>query len=314
MKKVICVVGPTGVGKTAMSIALAKALNTEIISGDSIQVYRDLDIGSAKVREDEMDGIVHHLIDILDAKEGYSVKEFQDMARHIAHDLHQRGKIPIIAGGTGLYVKSFLYDYHFDASSDRSEVDLSMYEDKSTDELYARLQVLDRDATMTIHPNNRKRIIRALSIFDASGKTKSDWIAQQSHQPLYDAFMVGLTCDRQLLHERINQRVELMFEAGLLEEIKGLVGRGVSFDDQCMQGIGYQEFRGYFADEKSISDVLRDIKTHTRQFAKRQYTWFRNQMNVTWYDIMKEDVQANILRDCMQWLGQEEELWEMKEK
>ncbi len=301
MEKVICIVGPTGVGKTALGLTLAKALNSEIISGDSIQVYRGMDIGSAKIARQEMQGIRHHLIDILDPKESYSVKQFQDQARAICSKLHHENKIPVVVGGTGLYIKALLYDYQFDKSSDGQMADLSVYEDYSNEALYERLKQIDPDALTTIHVQNRKRIIRALSIYDTSKVTKSAWIAKQKQELLYDVMLIGLTCERNVLHERIGFRVEQMFEQGLEEEIKTLLEQQVNFTDQSMQGIGYKEFAPWHAKEQTITEVKEKIKTHTRQFAKRQYTWFRNQMPVNWYDIQNESCIRQILEEVMLW-------------
>lgn len=299
MKKVIAVIGPTGVGKTALGVNLAKWLDTEIISGDSIQVYRGLDIGSAKVTPDEMQGIPHHLIDILPLESNYSVYDFQKQGREVMEKLHAKDKIPVIVGGTGLYIKSLLYDYTFETSSDENEVDYSSY---TNEELYARLVEIDAESAYFIHPNNRKRVLRAIKIFDTHGKKKSDIEKEQKHEMLYDAFIIGLTCDREIVYDRINRRVDIMVNNGLLDEINTLNKIPNVFDYQGMQGIGYKEFRKYCANEASLEETLEEIKKHSRQFAKRQYTWFNNQMDVHWYDITEENYFENLKNDLVDWM------------
>ena len=302
MKKVIAVIGPTGVGKTALGVNLAKWLETEIISGDSIQVYRGLDIGSAKVTEEEMQGIPHHLIDILPLESNYSVYDFQKQGREVMAKLHDESKIPIVVGGTGLYIKSLLYDYTFETSNDENEVDYSGY---TNEELYARLLEVDEESAKLIHPNNRKRIIRAIKIFDTHGKRKSDIEKEQKHEMLYDAFIIGLTCDREIVYDRINRRVDIMVNNGLLDEIAKLSKLPNVFDYQGMQGIGYKEFRNYCSNEATLEETLEEIKKHSRQFAKRQYTWFNNQMDVHWYDIMQDNYLAQIKSDLEVWMKEE---------
>ncbi|MDD6468231.1 MAG: tRNA (adenosine(37)-N6)-dimethylallyltransferase MiaA [Erysipelotrichaceae bacterium] len=299
MDKVIAIVGPTGVGKTKLSIELAKHLNTEIISGDSIQVYRLLNIGSAKVTKQEMEGIPHHLIDIKDLDDEYNVMEFQQMSRTIMKQLHKRGKIPVIAGGTGLYVKSTLYDYEFHEQEDDSEF-MKQHEAYTNEELYEKLKEVDFDSTKTIHVNNRKRILRALFMAKC-GQKKSEVINKQMHQPIYDVMIIGCTMDRQKLYERINQRVYLMMEQGLFEEVNELSKIPNIWDKQGMQGIGYREWTDYFLGNTTKEEVVQEIQKHSRQFAKRQYTWFRNQMDVQWYDMSKEGVIEQILKDVDAW-------------
>lgn len=299
MKKVIAVIGPTGVGKTALGVNLAKWLETEIISGDSIQVYRGLDIGSAKVTEEEMQGVPHHLIDILPLDSNYSVYDFQKQGREVMEKLHADGRIPIIVGGTGLYIKSLLYDYTFETSNDENEVDYSGF---TNEELYARLVEIDAESAHFIHPNNRKRILRAIKIFDTHGKKKSDIEKEQKHEMLYDAYIIGLTCDREIVYDRINRRVDIMVNNGLLDEINSLNQIPNVFDYQGMQGIGYKEFRNYCANEATLEETLEEIKKHSRQFAKRQYTWFNNQMDVHWYDITEQNYLETLKNDLVSWM------------
>lgn len=284
MKKVLVIVGPTAVGKSDLSLALAKVFDGEIISGDSIQVYKGLDIGSGKVNEGQRKEVKHYMLDILSPKETYSVYDFQKMARQHIEDITSRSKLPIVVGGTGLYIKALLYDYTF---APVDELDYSKYESMSNEALYQKLQDVDYASAMVLHPNNRRRIVRALALADVNQK-KSKTIEGQKKEVLYDALIIGCTTDRKVLYERINQRVAMMFQEGLLEEIQSLLKQGVSFDDQSMQGIGYRQFKGYIKQEKTLEEVQMEIASASRKFAKRQYTWFNNQMHVQWFDPKEE--------------------------
>ena len=299
MDKVIAVVGPTGVGKTSLSILIAKHLDTEIISGDSIQVYKGLDIGSAKVTPEEMDGVKHHLIDIKELTDEYNVMEFQNVSREIMASLHQEKKIPVIAGGTGLYIKSTLYDYVFKEQEDDTEF-MKEHQQYTSEQLYAMLKELDPKSCETIHMNNRKRVLRAL-FMAKSGNVKSEIIDAQQHKPIYDAFIIGCTMDRAKLYERINLRVELMMNQGLFEEIQSLSKVEGIWNMQGMQGIGYREWQQYFLGNQTKEEVIENIQKHSRQFAKRQYTWFNNQMNVHWYDMSLPNISEQILKDIDTW-------------
>ncbi len=296
MKKVLVIAGPTAVGKTSFSIQMAKKLNAEIISGDSIQVYKGFDIGSGKVTEEEKEGIVHHLIDIRDPKEPYSAADFQKMARGIIE--HTEG-ISIICGGTGLYLKSCLYDYTFNEESGSFA---SEHLGKlSNEELYRKLLETDPKQAEKIHPNNRRRVLRCLTIAERSGMKQSEIEASQKHEMLYDAFIAGCTMERSKLYERINRRVEMMFEAGLEQEIASLLEAGITFDDPAMKGIGYKEWSGYFRGNMSALEVKEEIQKHSRQFAKRQYTWLNHQMPVHWFDISDEKECERIVGEIMDW-------------
>lgn len=278
MKKVLVVAGPTASGKSSFAIECAKKFNGEIISGDSIQIYRGLNIGSAKIKEDEKQGIVHHLIDIKNADEAYSVKEFQQLGREIIDDLSEKRKLPIVAGGTGLYIKALLYDYTFFDE----EVKDDPYDELSNQEIYDILSKEDPESLKKIHVNNRKRLVRALNVLRKHGQGISEISSKQEHKPLYDTLIIGLNKDRDILYRDINLRVDQMFEEGLFDEVKSLVDKGINFDMQSMQGIGYREFRAYFDGTLSLDEVREMIKKDTRNFAKRQLTWFNNQMDVTW--------------------------------
>lgn len=282
MKKVLVIAGPTAVGKSDLAVRLAEKFHAEIISGDSIQVYRGLDIGSGKVTEEEKHGIPHHLIDILDPKGSYNVADFQTMARKIIDD---SDCMQIICGGTGLYLKSCLYDYSFEKEeNDLPSVDPDL--ERFTDEqLYEMLRKTDPVQADKIHVNNRRRLLRSLTIQKRSGKTQSELESQQEHRMIYDARIIGCTMDREKLYDRINRRVEGMFAKGLKQEVEGLLEKGVTFADQCMKGIGYREWQPYFEGVCSEEKVKAEIQKHSRQFAKRQYTWLNHQMPVEWTDM-----------------------------
>lgn len=285
---VLCIVGPTAVGKTKMSIELAKQLNGEIISGDSMQIYRGMDIGTAKATMDERQGIPHHLIDEKNPDEPYSVAAFQQTVRAKMEEIKSRGKLPIIVGGTGLYIKSVLYDYEFAGESESKEVDEAKYGHLSNEELHAKLAAVDEAGAKDIHPNNRKRVIRALEIYETSGVKKSEMIEKQEHKMIYDACLIGLTDDRNVLYDRINKRVDTMYETGLVEEVKTLFDEGIPAESQSIRAIGYKELYDYFKGLISLEESKELIKRNSRRYAKRQYTWFNNQMDVTWF---KVDVQ-----------------------
>ncbi|MBQ7993272.1 MAG: tRNA (adenosine(37)-N6)-dimethylallyltransferase MiaA [Solobacterium sp.] len=296
MKKVLVIAGPTAVGKTSFSIKAAKALDAEIISGDSIQVYRGFDIGSGKVTEEEKEGIVHHLIDIMDPKEPYSAADFQKMARKI---IDENEKMTIICGGTGLYLKSCLYDYTFNEES--GSFASGHFEKMTNEELYAKLLETDPVQAQKIHPNNRRRLMRSLTIAERTGRSQSEIEAEQTHEMIYDAFIAGCTMDREALYERINLRVEMMFEAGLEKEVASLLEQGCSFDDPAMKGIGYKEWKDYFLGNSTAEEVKAEIQKHSRQFAKRQYTWLNHQMPVHWFDVREKSEHERIMKEIMDW-------------
>ncbi|MBQ9424633.1 MAG: tRNA (adenosine(37)-N6)-dimethylallyltransferase MiaA [Erysipelotrichaceae bacterium] len=293
MQKVLVIAGPTAVGKTQFGIRCASLFNGEIISGDSIQIYKGLDIGSAKPDENELSQAKHYLIDIKEADGSYSVKEFQELSRKYIDQISSEGKLPIIVGGTGLYIKACLYDYQFFEEDGEDD----QYEDLSNEELYELLKEKDPEALEKIHVNNRRRLIRALNIYEKHHKGISEIKAQQEHRPIYDCLIIGLTAPRKVLFERINERVDRMMEKGLVKEIKTLLDQGITFDDQSMQGIGYKEFRAYFEKEKSLEECVEDIKIHSRHFAKRQYTFFNHQLDVKWFEDKQE-----ALEEVEQWL------------
>ncbi|RGT58846.1 tRNA (adenosine(37)-N6)-dimethylallyltransferase MiaA [Coprobacillus sp. AF18-15LB] len=294
MEKVIVVIGPTSVGKTKMGVALAKKLNGEVISGDSMQVYRQMDIGTAKVTIEEMEGVTHHCIDILDPKDQYSVHDFQQTVRKQITEITNRGHVPIIVGGTGLYIKAALYDYTFSEMENNHDEINKKYRDYTNEQLYDHLKQIDEESAEILHFNNRRRVLRAIEIYEQTGQKKSEMINEQEHICLYDAYFVGLTLPRELLYERINLRVDLMMKNGLQGEMESLIKQGLTRENQSMKAIGYKEWFDYFEGKCDLNEVSENIKKHSRQYAKRQYTWFKNQFDVHWYDICLENFSKTI--------------------
>lgn len=306
MQKVIVIVGPTAVGKTKCGVELAKKYHGEVISGDSMQIYQGMDIGTAKVTREEMDGVVHHLIDIRTPFEEYSVSDFQQDVRRLIDDIHARGKMPIIVGGTGLYIKAALYDYTFEKSITNPQAMAQKYQDYTNAQLYAHLQEIDPGATRNIHPNNRRRVLRAIEIYETTGHRKSEIEEKQNHQMIYDAYLIGLTLPRDVLVERINRRVDLMMDMGLEQEVNKLIAQGAHDHLQSMRGIGYKEWFPYFKGACERKTVIEQIKIHSRQYAKRQYTWFNHQMDVHWYDVLLDhfDQTLNMIEgDVDSWIA-----------
>ncbi|MFD2657122.1 tRNA (adenosine(37)-N6)-dimethylallyltransferase MiaA [Gracilibacillus thailandensis] len=301
-EKLVVIVGPTAVGKTALSIEVAKKFNGEVISGDSMQIYKGLDIGTAKVTEAEKAGIPHYMIDILDPVDSFSVADFQKQVQENIDRIQEKDKLPVIAGGTGLYIQSVLYDYQF-AASERSneyheQIEMEMERD-GIDSVYQRLMQIDPLQAEKIHPNNRRRLIRALEVYDRTGMTMTEYQQKQQEESRYDFRIIGLEMDRPLLYERINQRVDQMVEEGLIEEVRRLYQAGLE-NTQAMRGIGYKEILPYLKGEQSLEEAINNLKRNSRRFAKRQYTWFKNKMPVDWYSITvetKNQVFQNILAD-----------------
>jgi len=282
MKKIMAIVGPTAVGKTKLSIELAKEFNGEIISGDAMQIYRGMDVGTAKITLEEMEGIAHHLLDEKNPDQTYSVAEFQKTVRTKIDEISARGKLPIIVGGTGLYIKAVLYDYEFSEETAPSE---ELYEDLTNEEVHTLLELIDPVSAKALHPNNRRRVVRALNIFYEAGVTKTQTLEKQEKKLLYDVTLIGLTDDRTRLYQRINERVDEMMVKGLIGEVSALYEGGIVREAQSIQAIGYKEIYDYLDGEADLETTAELIKRNSRRLAKRQYTWFRNQMDVTWFDV-----------------------------
>ena len=274
MNKTIVIVGPTCTGKTKLSIELAKKYNGEIINADSTQIYKDNDIATAKVSLEEMEGIEHHLLSIKDLKEDYTVFDYQRDARNCINKIIDKGKIPILVGGTGLYIKSVLYDYKFDLENNKKET----YEQYNNEELYKKL--LSIDPKTEIHPNNRKRVERALDYYFANNKPISS--KEKTNKILYDAIIIGLTIDRNILYEKINERVDKMLESGLLDEAHRIYESGIR-TKAVLTPIGYKELFPYFEGKENLDNAILLMKQNSRHYAKRQYTWFLHQMDVKWF-------------------------------
>jgi tRNA dimethylallyltransferase len=307
--KLIVLIGPTAVGKTKTSIHLAKTFDAEIISGDSMQIYKGMDIGTAKITEEEMEGVRHHLIDIKAPHESFSAAEFQLLVREKIAEIHSRGKLPMIVGGTGLYIQSVIFDYQFtDAPGDaeyRSRLEEKV-EERGIAPLYEHLQRVDPEAAKNIHPNNTRRVIRALEIFHCTGKTMTGYQESQSDELLYDTALIGLTMEREKLYNRINMRVDLMIDEGLIKEVKTLFDLGVR-DVQSVQAIGYKEIYEYLDGSISLERAIENLKQNSRRYAKRQLTWFRNKMDVTWFDVTEETHQK-IIKDISKFIAGKLEL------
>ena len=272
MGKIIVIVGPTGVGKTKLSVELAKKMDAEIINGDSVAIYKELNIGSAKPTVKEREGIVHHLIDIRNIFEEYSVFEYQKDIRRLIDDISRRGKNIIIVGGTGLYIKAGLFKYEFSPAGVSNT-----YDDLSNEEI--RDRILTYTDQMDVHVNNRKRLVRLLNKYE-----NNEIVSKNKDELLYPCQVIGLTTDRKLLYERINMRVDNMMKNGLLEEVVSMKKEYLN-SRILNSAIGYKEFYDYFYENKQLENVIEEIKLHSRRYAKRQYTFFRHQFDTKWFDV-----------------------------
>ena len=302
-RPLIILTGPTAVGKTAASIGLAKAVGGEIISADSMQVYRHMDIGSAKITADEMQGIPHYLVDVLEPEETFNVVRFQEMAKAAMQKIYAGGHIPIVVGGTGFYIQALLYDIDFTENdsdfSYREELERTA-RDKGAEYLHSLLKQADPEAAEQIHPHNIKRVIRALEFNRKTGQKISAHNEQERRKPSpYDFAYFVLTDDRKALYERIDRRVDKMMEQGLLEEVRALKDRGIARDSVSMQGLGYKELLAYLDGEIPLDEAIRIIKRDTRHFAKRQLTWFRRERDVIWIDRQKTGQEEKKIVDYM---------------
>lgn len=281
---IVVITGPTCVGKTKLSVLLAHQLGGEVINADSTQVYKGMDIATAKVTEEEKENVPHHLFDIKNIKEDYSVYDYQKDARACIDDILSRGKVPILVGGTGLYIKSALYDFEF---TEEENYDYSMYSDT---ELYQQLVTVD--STTTIHPNNRKRVERALSYFKNHNEPMSE--KEESTKLVYDnVVFIGLTTDREILYDKINHRVDVMVENGLMEEARNIFESNIR-SKAVTTPIGYKELFPYFEQKRELTDCLEEIKKNSRHYAKRQFTYFRHQLPVIWFSVNYDDFDKTI--------------------
>ena len=287
-KPLIVLTGPTAVGKTSLSISLAKAVNGEIISADSMQVYKGMDIGSAKIRKEEMQGVTHYLVDILEPEEEFHIVKFQELAKAALEEIYAKGKIPILVGGTGFYIQAVTRDIDFtqaeQETSYREELE-QFAKEKGAEYLHEKLREVDSKSAENIHANNVKRVISALEFYHHNCTPISEHNEEQKQQtsPYNLAYFV-LTAPREILYERIDRRVDQMMEEGLLEEVKSLRERGCHRGMVSMQGLGYKEILAYLEGEYPLEEAVRILKRDTRHFAKRQLTWFRREQDVIWVD------------------------------
>lgn len=295
----LVLVGPTAVGKTALSLRLARELGCEIISGDSMQVYRRMDIGTAKLPPGEREGIPHHLIDILEPDEPFSVSMFQQLCQRKISEIHARGKLPFIVGGTGLYVESVCYGYTFQGDSGdeafRSRMQ-SYAREHGAEALHARLAEVDPVSASRIHPNDERRVIRALEVQETTGQTMSEAQAQKRGDRKispYRLCLIGLTMDRDVLYRRIGERVDAMISEGLVQEVEQLLKSGVSRSAVSMQGLGYKEIAASLSGETDLPTAVELLKRDTRRFAKRQLSWFRHMQDLVWVDVGDKEKNAD---------------------
>ena len=302
-RPLIILTGPTAVGKTKASIGLAKALNGEIISADSMQVYKYMDIGSAKIRPDEMQGITHYLIDELEPDEEFHVVKFQQMAKEAMEAIYAKGKIPIVVGGTGFYIQALLYDIDFTESNEdtayRQELE-QLANEKGAEHLHEMLRKVDPVSADTIHANNVKRVIRALEFYHQTGEKISEHNEQErAKNSPYDFCYFVLNDDREKLYERINLRIDQMLEEGLIDEVKALKDKGYTRDMVSMQGLGYKEILDYLNNECTLEEAIYILKRDTRHFAKRQLTWFRRERDVIWVEKPSYDYDEDKILEAM---------------
>ncbi len=305
-KPLIILTGPTSVGKTALSIALAKAVNGEILSADSMQVYKQMDIGTAKITQEEMAGVPHYLIDELNPDEEFNVVRFQQFAKKYMQQIYEKNKIPILVGGTGFYIQAVLYDIDFTQNdtddSYRQELE-RLLQEQGGDYLYAMLKSTDPESAAIIHPNNSKRVIRALEFAKLTGDKISEHNREQRNRTSpYNYCYFVLNKDREKLYKSINQRVDIMLQEGLLEEVKRLAAQGYTSELVSMQGLGYKELLSYLEGECSLEEAIDILKRDTRHFAKRQLTWFRRERDVIWVnkdEFTSEDDLLNYLLDYL---------------
>jgi len=306
-KPLVILTGPTAVGKTELSIALAKKIDGEIISADSMQVYKYMDIGTAKIKQEEMHGIPHYLIDEYFPDDSFNVVEFKDKARHYAEQIYSRGKIPIIVGGTGFYIQALLYDIdfaknHHDNSYRENLQRLAM--EKGNEYLHQKLKEVDSVSAFRIHSNNVKRVIRAMEYYHQTGQpiSKHNDEQRQRTSPYHYQYFV-LNDYRELLYEKINKRIDIMIEQGLIDEVRWLLSQGYSRNLVSMQGLGYKEIAAYLEDEYSLDEAVDILKRDTRHFAKRQMTWFKREKDVTWIHKYEYDSKDSILKALFECLS-----------
>lgn len=306
-EKIIAVAGPTASGKTALAIEIAKKYNGEVVSCDSMQIYKHMDIGTAKPTPEEMEGIAHHMIDVAEPFENYSVADYVKAARECIDDIISRGKLPILAGGTGLYMDSVINNIEFseDCKAEGLREELQKIADtEGAERLHAMLKERDEEAAEKIHPNNIRRVIRAIEVCVTTGKTFTEVSRNSRKEPIYDALIFGLEYERDVLYARINRRVDLMVEAGLIDEVEKLKDMGLRDEHTAMQAIGYKEFAEYLNDEASLSDAIEKVKQESRRYAKRQLTWFKRNPSIIWFMLQEDYSLDKICEKCFTFIDE----------
>lgn len=314
MRPLIIITGPTAVGKTALSVRLAKAIGGEIISADSMQVYRHMDIGSAKIKKEEMDGVPHYLIDILDPEEEFNVTVFQKMAKEAVEEIYSHGHIPIVAGGTGFYIQALLYDIDFTENGEDTSIRMELEklgQERGAEYLHNLLRDIDPDSAEEIHENNLKRVIRAIEYYRQTGERISEHNKREREKKSpYNFLYYVVNTDRARLYERIDRRVDLMLDQGLVEEVMHLKDMGLTRDMVSMQGLGYKEILDYLQGICTLEEAIYVLKRDTRHFAKRQITWFKRERDVRWLNLPDfnndlDQVQLKMLQDINEIYGLE---------
>lgn len=305
MNKIVALAGPTAVGKTELAIRMAEELNGEIVSCDSMQLYKYMDIGSAKPTPQEMSRAKHHLVDIIDPREDFSVAEYQKLAKDAIRDILARGRLPIVSGGTGLYLNSLLYDMDFSSSPGdfayRRELE-DIAEEKGSAYLHNMLAEQDERAASLIHPNNAKKIIRALERLKKGEGSVRQFSDIRTETSDYDVILIGLTRDRAQLYDRINRRVDLLVEKGLFQEVERLAALGLTSDNISMKGIGYKEIFDFLDDRCTMDEAIDKIKKNTRHYAKKQLTWFRRYGKMKWCNISDFDSDEEAAEEVISWV------------
>ncbi|MCT4594720.1 MAG: tRNA (adenosine(37)-N6)-dimethylallyltransferase MiaA [Anaeromicrobium sp.] len=304
-KPLIIIVGPTAVGKTETSIEIARELNCEIISADSMQIYKGMDIGSAKPTMEERQGIPHFLMDEIDPRENYSVSDFQKSAKKYIDEIISRGKIPMIVGGTGLYVNSIIYNIDFSSTSQNKELREKLEAEArefGNEYVHNKLKEVDDKAAKRIHANNLKRVIRALEVYYESGDKIKEFKSNLVPNEEYDYCLIGLIRDREELYNRINERVDILMEMGLVDEVKKLMKLDLDVDNISMKGLGYKEIIKYLKGEYTLQKAVDILKRDTRRYAKRQITWFKRYDQMQWFDINKYDGKEDLKEDIVKYI------------
>ena len=303
-RKILILVGPTAVGKTEYAIDIAKALDGEIVSADSMQLYKYMDIGSAKPTQAEREAAVHYLVDEIDPRENFSVFQYMQMAKNTINHIFELNKVPVISGGTGLYINSLMYEMDFSVKPDNSDYRRELEEfaaSEGNQALHDRLRAEDPQAAERIHPNNVKKVIRALEMLK-EGQTKVREFSESFVKTKdYDYCLVGLKRDREELYERIDKRVDMLMDEGLLDEIKMLQNMGLTEENISMKGIGYKELFGFLKGEYDLDEAVRLIKRNTRHYAKRQMTWFRRYDEIEWFNLSEYESKENALNDILKY-------------